>query len=351
MTGKATTYHIIGGGVAGLAAAKFLKQKNPDNQVVVYEAACRLGGRAYSFFDDRLGRSIDNATHVVLGANHEILSLLDKVHFSGIARFWNGKKLKKNFFGYIGHVLVSIFNTKAGRVSPIMFSKLITKIFPFMPEQLKVYFSHGDLSKNLIEPLSTYVDIIKSGYLLMSVESNGKFITALNFNKGKIMLNPGDQVISAVDALNYGRIFEETNFKYNEITNIFFRTSQALTLPGQAEFIATPELTADWIFINNDITAVTISDSAGIKISDEELARKVWLEIRNINGIRPAFLPPYRVMRYKNATLRQDSANNRKRPKSAAGKYVNLRIAGDWTMRNYPCSLEAAVLSAKRAVK
>lgn len=351
MIERAVTYHIIGGGAAGLAAAKFIKKKNPAHQVVVYEAACRLGGRAYSFFDDRLGRSIDNATHVVLGANKEILSLLGNVHFSGIARFWNGKKLKKNFLGYIGHVLVSVFNTKAGSVSPVMLGKLISKLFPFTPGQLKVHFSRGDLTKKLIEPLSAYADIIKTGYLLTGFESEGKFITALNFNQGKIILNDGDKVISAMDALNYGRIFEENSFKYNEITNIFFRTSQALTLPGQAEFIATPELTSDWIFINNDITAITISDSAALKGSDEELARKVWLEIRNINGIRPAFLPPYRVMRYKNATLKQDYANNNKRPKSANSRYANLKIAGDWTMRNYPCCLEAAVLSAKRAVK
>ncbi len=56
---------IVGGGIAGLAAAEALSaRKHP---VVVLEARPRLGGRASSFEDKTTGRTIDNCQHVSLG--------------------------------------------------------------------------------------------------------------------------------------------------------------------------------------------------------------------------------------------------------------------------------------------
>lgn len=56
---------IVGGGVAGLAAAEALSaRKHP---VTVLEARPRLGGRASSFEDKTTGTQIDNCQHVSLG--------------------------------------------------------------------------------------------------------------------------------------------------------------------------------------------------------------------------------------------------------------------------------------------
>lgn len=63
------TYHIIGGGAAGLSAALYLAQRHPDYHITVYEAAGHPGGRAYSFVAADWQMSLDNATHVILGAN------------------------------------------------------------------------------------------------------------------------------------------------------------------------------------------------------------------------------------------------------------------------------------------
>ena len=81
------------------------------------------------------------------------------------------------------------------------------------------------------------------------------------------------------------------------------------------------------------------------------LARKIWKQLGKLRGVNSGFVPPFKVINHKIATIRQDAANNNKRPKNAKTVYPNVFIAGDWTMKNYPCSLETAILSAKRAVK
>ena len=63
---------IIGGGVAGLAAAAKLCQRGIA--VTLFEAAPQLGGRARAF--DYKGIELDNGQHILLGAYHQMLALL-----------------------------------------------------------------------------------------------------------------------------------------------------------------------------------------------------------------------------------------------------------------------------------
>jgi squalene-associated FAD-dependent desaturase len=59
--------HVIGAGLAGLAAA--LKLAGHGRETVVHEAAPHAGGRCRSFADAQLGCRIDNGNHLVLAGN------------------------------------------------------------------------------------------------------------------------------------------------------------------------------------------------------------------------------------------------------------------------------------------
>ena len=72
-----TTVHVIGAGLAGLAAAVRLTSRG--HQVTVYEGAGHAGGRCRSYFDDQLQRVIDNGNHLLMSANHEALSFLKTI--------------------------------------------------------------------------------------------------------------------------------------------------------------------------------------------------------------------------------------------------------------------------------
>lgn len=71
------TAHIVGAGLAGLAAALDLAEAG--FRVRLYEAAPRAGGRCRSFHDDAVGCVIDNGGHMLLTANRAAMAYLDRI--------------------------------------------------------------------------------------------------------------------------------------------------------------------------------------------------------------------------------------------------------------------------------
>jgi hydroxysqualene dehydroxylase len=71
------TVHVVGAGLAGLAAAVRLAERGQP--VALYEAAQQAGGRCRSFFDRTLGRVIDNGNHLLVSGNRSALAYLDAI--------------------------------------------------------------------------------------------------------------------------------------------------------------------------------------------------------------------------------------------------------------------------------
>jgi squalene-associated FAD-dependent desaturase len=64
-SGLARTVAIVGGGLAGLAAAQRLAQAGA--RAILFESRRQLGGRASSFLDPSTGELVDNCQHVSMG--------------------------------------------------------------------------------------------------------------------------------------------------------------------------------------------------------------------------------------------------------------------------------------------
>lgn len=65
---------VIGGGLAGLSAAAYLTKNKFD--VTLLEASPKLGGRVYSFFDEKTNTEVDNGQHILMGCYADTLTLL-----------------------------------------------------------------------------------------------------------------------------------------------------------------------------------------------------------------------------------------------------------------------------------
>jgi hydroxysqualene dehydroxylase len=96
---------IIGGGLAGLSSAVFLKNADKRDQLDIhlYEASPKLGGRAYSFLDREKGEYFDNGQHILAGWYKntfeylKIIGTYDKISFQ--------KNLEVNFIDVNGKLL------------------------------------------------------------------------------------------------------------------------------------------------------------------------------------------------------------------------------------------------------
>ena len=75
------TVAIVGGGVAGIAAA--VAAAGAGWRVELIETRVKLGGRATSFDDVRTGIELDNCRHVVMGCCTNILDLYDRLGVIG----------------------------------------------------------------------------------------------------------------------------------------------------------------------------------------------------------------------------------------------------------------------------
>ncbi len=77
VSGAASSVLIVGGGIAGLAAAIRLAERGV--KVTLLETRRKLGGRATSFKDVRSERVLDNCQHVVLGCCTNYLDFLGRL--------------------------------------------------------------------------------------------------------------------------------------------------------------------------------------------------------------------------------------------------------------------------------
>lgn len=69
--------HVIGAGMAGLAAAVELTRQGVA--VTLYESGVQAGGRCRSYHDQTLDCILDNGNHLLLAGNHAVLSYLKTI--------------------------------------------------------------------------------------------------------------------------------------------------------------------------------------------------------------------------------------------------------------------------------
>lgn len=71
-----TRVHVVGAGLAGLAAA--VRLAAAGRLVTIYESSGHAGGRCRSFHDSVLDAVIDNGNHMLLSGNRSVMAYLDE---------------------------------------------------------------------------------------------------------------------------------------------------------------------------------------------------------------------------------------------------------------------------------
>jgi hypothetical protein len=389
------TLHIVGAGLAGLAAG--VAAAKAGYRVVLHEAAGHAGGRCRSFMDERLGRVIDNGSHLVLGANRTALAYARATGgieamvaappafpFMDLASSKSWTVTPKRLPAGIGEILKAlglpwtgksetvsarlggtpsfnrlwlpmceaIMNTAPDEASARMFAWTMRKALLGGSDALTPWIFPAGLSAALVAPalatLSLFGGQIHFRRRLKALESG-----SLVFDDATVTLMPTDRVILALPPWVVASLLPSLvpELATRPIVNAHFRCAQPVELPHDSHFLGLVNATGHWLFSRGDVLSVTVSAAGAlVDLDNESIAERLWDEIRKALGLPPIPPPPYRVMKEKRATLAHDGQTIVSRPGPKTG-IEGIYLAGDWIASPWPCTIEAAISSGLAAAR
>ncbi len=165
---------IIGGGLAGLSTAFFLKKQNSKIDLTIIEANT-LGGRYNSVYDNSKDSFVDNGQHLMIGAYQNFLKIIDEIGGNDLIeyqkslkvdyKYLNGNKDSLDTKGMTGQIglLIGILGLRSITLSSKLKSILfVTRYFLFsnhikensLLDLLRNTKQNDDIIKLLWEPIT-----------------------------------------------------------------------------------------------------------------------------------------------------------------------------------------------------
>jgi hydroxysqualene dehydroxylase len=403
--------HIVGAGLAGLAAAVRLAGSGRD--IVLHEASPQAGGRCRSYFDSELGCRLDNGNHLLLSGNHAALAYLVRIGaaaslagplepnfaFCDLAtgERWSlrpgGGRLPWWIFDArrrvpgtraldylraaalawakaddtiaarldVGSVLfrrlwqpfaVAALNTESETASAALLWRVMVESFGAGGAALRPLVPREGLSESFVDPALAFLAgrgaAVRFGARLRAVTLDGEGASALAFDDGPIALAPDDRVILAVPSPIAARLLPGLAAP-QEFRAIVNAHYRLTVATAKPLFIGIVGGTAEWVFHKQGVLSVTVS--AADRLVDEpaeRLAAVLWADVARAYEIGDRPMPPWRIVKEKRATFAATPAELRRRPASRT-QWRNLFLAGDWTATGLPATIEGAIRSGDTA--
>jgi squalene-associated FAD-dependent desaturase len=407
---EAGSIHIIGGGLAGLAAAERLCQSR--RSIVIHEATAQAGGRCRSYYDQSTGMVIDNGTHLLLSGNHAALSfteaigsrpglrgpdeaqfpfidiasgeqwtlrfgdsrfpwwVFDKdrrvpqtavVDYLSLARLvWTsadkpiGKLMNCDgpiYDRLLEPLLLAALNITPREGSAKLAGAVIRESLALGGQACRPLLAREGLGSVFVEPAIVHlrehgVAIVFEDELIELLSGKGR-VSGLKFARQTVDLGVNDAVILAVPP------YVATNLVPGLIAPSSFRGIVNAHFRIDPPAHLPPMLgvingTCEWIFPLSGRISATISDAGRLfDMPRTELAQTMWNDIAKVAGL-PSTLPPWQIVRERRATFAATPEENARRP-TAETSWENLFLAGDWTQTGLPATIEGAIRSGYRA--
>jgi hydroxysqualene dehydroxylase len=409
---KPRRVHVVGAGLAGLAAA--LRLAEAGVAVALHEAAPQAGGRCRSYLDATLGCRIDNGNHLLIAGNHAAIDYLRRVGATdtligpdeaiypfldlatgerwtvrpnaGRLPWWlfvaarrvsgtrpvdylRGLRLalarpadvvtdrldrRAPIFRRLWQPLaVAALNTEAERGSAALLGAVLRESFGAGGDACRPLIPREGLSESLIEPalgrLRSLGAELRLSARLRAIDFVGQRAVALGFDAGSETLEPGHAVVLAVTAPVAARLVPDL-VAPDEFRGIVNAHYRVVAPADAPHFIGLVGGTAEWVFRKREVLSVTISAAADrlLDMPADALAALLWPEVRRAYELPEMALPRWQIVKERRATFAATPAQLARRPMTAT-RWDNLLLAGDWTATGLPATIEGAIRSGNAA--
>ena len=404
------TVHIIGAGLAGLAAAVRLTLRG--RTVVVHEATAFAGGRCRSYHDASVGMTIDNGNHLLLSGNRAALEYLrcigaehrlvgpPRAEFSfvdlasgerwtlrfndGRLPFWildpkrrvpgtrvldyaplarllwppAGKAIDEViacegllYQRLVEPLLLAALNIDAPHGAARLAAAVVRETLAAGGRACRPLIAREGLGATLIEPALAHLQergaSVRMEHQLRALRLAADRAEALEFASETVVLDANDAVILAVPPYIAASLVHGLTVP-TEFRAIVNAHFRIEPPTPMPPILGVLNGTVQWIFAFPGRLSVTIS--AGDRLIDtqrEDLAKIIWSEVARVTGL-PATLPPWQIVRERRATFAATPAQDARRP-GPITNWRNLVLAGDWTDTGLPATIEGAIRSGNRA--
>ena len=399
--------HVVGAGLAGLAAA--LRLAEAGVAVTLHEAGPQAGGRCRSYFDTTLGCRIDNGNHLMIAGNSAVMSYLRAIGAAdtltgppqteypfldlktgerwrlrpnrGRIPWWiwsSGRRVPGStagdYFRALGlrgappeatvtqvldarsllfrrlwqPLAVAALNTEVQLGSAALLGHILGESFGRGGGACRPLVPRIGLSESLVDPALARLEALgatlRFGARLRALTEDGTRVALLDFDGETIELAPGDRVVLAVTAPVAGRLLP--GLTVPDAFRAILNAHYRVTVPADSPlFVGLIGGTAEWVFRKHEVLAVTVSAADQLMdASAEELAPLLWRDVARAYDMPLDPMPPWQIVKERRATFAATPAQLTRRPGTMT-RWSNLVLAGDWTDTGLPATIEGAIRS------
>jgi squalene-associated FAD-dependent desaturase len=406
-----TRVHVVGAGLAGLAAAVALARQG--RRVTLYESGPHAGGRCRSYHDAELGTRLDNGNHLLLSGNRSALAYLGMIDAletfevpgeaavpfvdletgerwilrpnSGVMPWWLWSDRRRvpgsRARDYLAAlrlrsaspdetivdrldphaplfrrlwqpVAVAALNTGAEAGSARLFWRILRETLGRGAEACRPLVPREGLSESFVDPALATLRAggadIRFGARLRAIDFDDGRVVRLDFDGDAVAIGDGDEVVLSVPAAVAARLVPELIVPDDHAPIV--NAHYRIDPPaGMKLFAGLIGGTAEWVFRKHGVISVTVS--AADRIVDhpsKQLAKMLWRDVAAAFDLASDPTPPARIVKERRATFRATPAQLRRRPPTQT-RWTNLKLAGDYVDTGLPATIEGAIRSGLAA--
>ena len=403
--------HVVGAGLAGLAAALTLAEAGVG--VVLHEAAPQAGGRCRSYFDATLGCRVDNGNHLLIAANRAAMRYLRDIGAretltgpreaaypfldrrsgerwtlrpnAGRLPWWvlvPSRRVKGTGpFDYLAArhladapadavvsgaldpralifrrlwqpLAVAALNTEVEAASAKLFGEVLNESLGAGGAACVPLVPREGLTETLIDPALAKLRArgaeLRFGSRLRAMGFSEDRLATLDFEGSLEPLSADEAAVLAVPAPIAARLVPDLTTP-DEFRAIVNAHFRVALRGDVPWFVGIVGGVAEWVFRKQDVLSVTVSAADRlVDMPADELAPLLWHDVVAAFDLPPEPMPPWQIVKEKRATFAATPAQLARRPGTAT-RWPNLVLAGDWTATGLPATIEGAIRSGFQA--